>query len=101
VFKLLALDKGAENLLSNPQLYTWVNYAERYKANNEFTAKRTLFDVLRTHYSDDALVTMLRSASRVKAKRDTLYVRYVENALLDDWAKAKKPASEVLTARWG
>ncbi|OWZ07306.1 Avirulence (Avh) protein [Phytophthora megakarya] len=94
----LQAKQGAENLLVSPQLYTWVKYAERYKANNEFTAKRTLFDALRSHYSDDALVTMLRSASRVKAKRDTLYVRYVENALLDDWAKAKKPASEVLTA---
>ncbi|OWZ05365.1 Avirulence (Avh) protein [Phytophthora megakarya] len=98
VFKLLALDKGAENLLSNPQLYTWVNYAERYKANNEFTTKLTLFEAMKTHYSDDALVTMLRSASRAKSNRDTGYVRYVENALLDKWANDKKPVGEVLTA---
>ncbi|OWZ21060.1 Avirulence (Avh) protein [Phytophthora megakarya] len=98
VFKFLSLNQGPENLLANPQLYTFVKYAERFKANHVDTTKVTLFDALRTHYTDDALVTMLNSALHPTSIREDLYAKYVQDALLSKWAEAPqpKPISKVL-----
>ncbi|OWZ12381.1 Avirulence (Avh) protein [Phytophthora megakarya] len=98
VFKLLSLDKGAEGLLSNPQLRTWVNYAESYKGNNEYTTKVTLTGALRKHYNDEELVTMIRSAADATSRRELMYAENIQNALLDKWAQAGKPVYEVLRA---
>ncbi|OWZ00422.1 Avirulence (Avh) protein [Phytophthora megakarya] len=97
VFKFLALDKGAEHLLSNAQFYTWVHYLNHYNANNEITTELTLFGALKTHYSDDGIVAMLRTANP-HSVRETVVKNYLENALLDKWAKAKKPVGDVVAA---
>ncbi|OWY90871.1 Avirulence (Avh) protein [Phytophthora megakarya] len=65
VFTLLSLDKGGADLLANPQLRTWVQYAERYKENNPFTTKLTLFAALKAHYRDRVLVKMIRMEGQV------------------------------------
>ncbi|OWZ10730.1 Avirulence (Avh) protein [Phytophthora megakarya] len=95
VFKFFSLDKGADGLLANPQLRTWVTYSDRYKANNEFTTKLSLTEVLTKHYKDKDLVIMIRSA---KSKREFEYGQSIQDALLDKWAKARKPVGEVLEA---
>ncbi|OWZ04791.1 Avirulence (Avh) protein [Phytophthora megakarya] len=98
VFKLLSLDQKAEGLLGNPQLRTWVKYAESYKEKNEFTTKLTLYDALSKHYTEEGLVTMIRSAVDTNSKREFMYAENVQNALLDKWAQAGKPVNDVLKA---
>ncbi|KAG6942067.1 hypothetical protein JG688_00018330 [Phytophthora aleatoria] len=37
VFKLLMLDKGADGLLDNPQLKTWLRYTDTYRKENPYS----------------------------------------------------------------
>ncbi|OWY90498.1 Avirulence (Avh) protein, partial [Phytophthora megakarya] len=96
VFTLLSLDKGGASLLANPQLRTWIQYAKRYKKNNPFTTKLTLFDALKAHYRDRVLVKMVNSATVSGSKRDILYADYVLNGLLDKWTREDRPLLKVL-----
>ncbi|OWY95278.1 Avirulence (Avh) protein, partial [Phytophthora megakarya] len=96
VFTLLSLDKGGASLLANPQLRTWVQYAERYKENNPFTTKLTLFAALKAHYRDRVLVKMVNSATVSSSKRDILYAEYVLNGLLGRYAWKGKSLRKVL-----
>ncbi|KAG6616534.1 putative secreted RxLR effector protein [Phytophthora cinnamomi] len=65
VFKLLQLDKGLDNLLTNPMLSIWVKYATNYKLENPFTTQATMIGTFSTHYGDKALTKMLQEAKKV------------------------------------
>ncbi|GMF52820.1 unnamed protein product [Phytophthora fragariaefolia] len=65
VFKLLQVDKGLDNLLTNPQLSVWFKYATNYKLENPFTTQATMIGTFTTHYGDKAVLKMLREAKKV------------------------------------
>ncbi|OWZ09582.1 Avirulence (Avh) protein [Phytophthora megakarya] len=96
VFKFLALDKGADNLLASPHLRTWVQYAEGYKGNNDFTTKLTLFEALKTNYNDDVLVHMINSAQYSVSKQEIMYAENVLDGLLGKWAQQPVKLRSVL-----
>ncbi|KAG1696731.1 hypothetical protein DVH05_017953 [Phytophthora capsici] len=95
VFKFLALDKGADDVLASPQLQKWLQYADSYNSlKNPFITKVNLIDMLTKHYSNSALATMLKSSttSSTYSKR---MAAVVEGDLLTTWAKAGKPVEYV------
>ncbi|KAE8964532.1 hypothetical protein PR003_g30058 [Phytophthora rubi] len=83
VFKFLQLDKGVDNLLTNPQLSTWVKYASQYEMENPFTTQATMIGTFSAHYSDKALTKMLQEAKKVpKTKKLAMDL---EVALINKW----------------
>ncbi|KAK1935387.1 hypothetical protein P3T76_010612 [Phytophthora citrophthora] len=95
VFKFLALDKGAENVLASPQLQSWLRYAGSYNSlKNPFLTKVSLIDVLTKHYSNSALATMLKSSTATSTYSKRM-AAVIEGDLLTKWAKAGKPAEYV------
>ncbi|OWZ00388.1 Avirulence (Avh) protein, partial [Phytophthora megakarya] len=54
VFKLLTLDKAADNLLANPKLNTWINYMKRFNKENP-EQKTSLIATLTAYYGDVGL----------------------------------------------
>ncbi|KAL3659372.1 hypothetical protein V7S43_015643 [Phytophthora oleae] len=94
VFKFLALDKGAENVLASPQLQKWLRYADNFNTENPFTTRATLIDMLTKHYSNSALATMLKSSTATSTYSKRM-AAVVEGDLLSKWAKAGKPVGYV------
>ncbi|OWZ03253.1 Avirulence (Avh) protein [Phytophthora megakarya] len=97
VFKFLELDKRAYNLLVNPQLMLWFQYANTFEENTKKThfvdkPKTTLIEMLMSHYDDKAMAIMLNSAKTSYSKKMAVVV---EGALLDRWATTGKPLEYV------
>ncbi|ETK79280.1 hypothetical protein F441_15107 [Phytophthora nicotianae CJ01A1] len=92
VFKLLMLDKGADGLLANPQLQTWIRYTETYRKENPYARKVTVIDTMMSYYSDTAMSTILKTARTHKAR---YAASGLERDLLARWATAKKPIEYV------
>ncbi|ETO70187.1 hypothetical protein F444_13307, partial [Phytophthora nicotianae P1976] len=64
-FKQLKLDKVGKDVLSNPQLKTWLNYVKEYNAANP-KYQATLIGTLAANYGEMKLVKMLDEAMKVK-----------------------------------
>ncbi|KAE8963793.1 hypothetical protein PR003_g29727 [Phytophthora rubi] len=64
VFKLLKLDAGVDNLLTNPNLPTWMSYASLFNANNPGKGT-TMIKTFTKFYGDEALSKMLEAAKKV------------------------------------
>lgn len=88
VFKFLMLDKGADNLLANPQLTTCLLYTKNFMANNPYARKVVFIDTLRTNYTDKSLTQMLTAAKEVP--RSKKMAAHLEDQLLGRWALAGK-----------
>lgn len=88
VFKYLTLDKGVDNLLANPQLNTWIKYADDYKVENPFTTKATMIDTFMFHYTEASLIRMLAAAKKVASTKKM--ATNLEVALLSRFLTAKK-----------
>ncbi|KAK1935388.1 hypothetical protein P3T76_010613 [Phytophthora citrophthora] len=91
VFKLLTLDKGADTVLSSPQLQTWIRYNAAYNGatkSNPFAERTTLIDALLKHYGTASMVSML------KTRPTTAYGKHlasgVERDLIKKWATGGK-----------
>ncbi|KAF4136453.1 hypothetical protein GN958_ATG14348 [Phytophthora infestans] len=93
VFKLLILDKGADGLLANPQMQTWIRYSEKYLRENPYSAKVTVIGTLTKYYSDTAMVTILKTARTHKAR---YAASGLERDLLAKWARAQKSTDDNL-----
>ncbi|OWY97129.1 Avirulence (Avh) protein, partial [Phytophthora megakarya] len=97
VFKLLMLDKAGENVLSNPQLKVWIDYAFSFKQHtkgNPLMKQTTLIDTLMKNYDDKALAIIIDTAK--KSSNAKLMGSYVESALLGKWAIDNKPLGYVV-----
>ncbi|ETP39432.1 hypothetical protein F442_13100, partial [Phytophthora nicotianae P10297] len=81
-FKQLKLDKVGKDVLSNPQLKTWLNYVKEYNAANP-KYQATLIGTLAANYGEMKLVKMLDEAMKVK-----------------DTASAAKKLQSELFQRW-
>ncbi|KAF4137097.1 hypothetical protein GN958_ATG13681 [Phytophthora infestans] len=64
-FKQLKLDKFDDDVLSNPQLKTWINYMKEYNAANP-KYKATLIGTMAANYGELNLVSLLDKATHVK-----------------------------------
>ncbi|KAI9990814.1 hypothetical protein PInf_018418 [Phytophthora infestans] len=64
-FKQLKLDKFDDDVLSNPQLKTWINYMKEYNAANP-KSKATLIGTMAANYGERNLVDLLNDAIYVK-----------------------------------
>ncbi|POM81626.1 Avirulence protein (Avh) [Phytophthora palmivora] len=93
VFKFLMLDKGADKLLDNPQLKTWLMYTEWFRTKNPYARKVSLIDTLMDNYSGKALSTMLKSATSDYSR---IMASTLEGQLLGRWARSGKSLDEVL-----
>ncbi|OWZ04672.1 Avirulence (Avh) protein [Phytophthora megakarya] len=101
IFKLLSLEKGGGNLLAKSELYTFVNYAQKFKEKNTGTTKVTLFKALTSHYEEYAIVAMLNYVANLpptmKSTREGRYAANVQAELLEKWAQEEKALIDVVT----
>eukprot|EP00644_Phytophthora_capsici_P000592 jgi/Phyca11/130393/e_gw1.93.9.1 len=84
VFKLLQLDKGADNLFANPQYKTWLNYATSFQKTKSDAAPAPVIDTLTAHYTDISLVKMIATAKATEGTKNM--ATYVEKSLIGKWA---------------
>ncbi|POM73578.1 Secreted RxLR effector peptide protein [Phytophthora palmivora] len=66
VFKLLALDQAADNLLANSKLNTWIDYMKIFNKENP-TKRTSVIETLTTHYGDEGLAKIIEAAKLVPA----------------------------------
>ncbi|KAG6616630.1 uncharacterized protein IUM83_13060 [Phytophthora cinnamomi] len=69
VFKLLSLDKGVENLLTNPNVDAFVNFISRYSHQNP-EKSTNLIKTFTTAYGDNVVAHMLQVAKRNPSMAD-------------------------------
>ncbi|KAL3659369.1 hypothetical protein V7S43_015640 [Phytophthora oleae] len=98
VFKLLSLNKGADDVLGSPQLQTWIRYNAAFAKQNPYAHKATLIDTLLENYGTASMVSML------KTRPNTAYGKHlasgVERDLIKRWVSAGK-SLEFVTGKLG
>ncbi|ETL86401.1 hypothetical protein L917_14163 [Phytophthora nicotianae] len=78
-FKALKLNEKVDDLLTNPNLNTWVKYVELTKKNTRLNTP--MIDTFRAHFKDAALLKMFKAAqSNPKTKRMGVHL---ENSLIN------------------
>ncbi|KAL3659358.1 hypothetical protein V7S43_015629 [Phytophthora oleae] len=98
VFKLLQLDKGAENLFTSPQYKTWLNYATSFQKTKFDGAPVSVIDTLSAHHTDISLVKMIATAKATEGTKNM--ATYVEKSLIGKWAKDGKEPAYVSKLLW-
>ncbi|KAG1696745.1 hypothetical protein DVH05_017967 [Phytophthora capsici] len=98
VFKLLQLDKGADNLFANPQYKTWLNYATSFQKTKSDAAPAPVIDTLTAHYTDISLVKMIATAKATEGTKNM--ATYVEKSLIGKWATDGKEPTYVSKLLW-
>ncbi|POM75648.1 Avirulence protein (Avh) [Phytophthora palmivora] len=91
VFKLLMLDKGADNLLANPQFKVWTGYALEFQKHAKGTQ---MIDTLMKNYTPQNMATVINTAK--KNPNTKRMAQYVQSELLGKWAAENKPLADVL-----
>ncbi|KAK1935399.1 hypothetical protein P3T76_010624 [Phytophthora citrophthora] len=97
VFKLLQLDKGADNLFANPLFTTWRKYATDFQKTKSDGAVPVI-DTLTAHYTDISLVKMITTAKATEGTKNM--ATYVEKSLVGKWAKDGKEPEYVSKLLW-
>nr|AEK80741.1 Avh144 [Phytophthora sojae] len=92
VFKLLTLDKAADDLLANPNLNAWINYIKLFNEENP-TQKVSLIATLTAKYGDDGLAKLIEAAKKVPSTEDI--AKRVQAEQLQSWLADMKTTKEV------
>ncbi|KAE9205208.1 hypothetical protein PF004_g17622 [Phytophthora fragariae] len=69
VFKLLTLDKAADDFLAHPNVNAWINYIKLFNEENP-TKRASLIATLTAQYGDDGLAKIIEAAKRVPSTED-------------------------------
>ncbi|OWZ18166.1 RxLR effector protein [Phytophthora megakarya] len=94
VFKLLTLDKAADNLLDNPQLRSWIDYMNRFNAKHP-NQQTTLIKTLTSHYDDVALAKIIEGA-KLNPATATMAKR-LQTEQLYRWLLQQKKPEDIFT----
>ncbi|KAH7491281.1 RxLR effector protein PSR2 [Phytophthora ramorum] len=92
VFKLLALDNAADDILGSPQLNAWISYMKRFNSKNP-TNKASLIATLTAHYGDEALAKMIEAAKKVPTTAG--FAKRVQTELVQRWLVAGETPDKV------
>ncbi|EGZ14919.1 hypothetical protein PHYSODRAFT_286221 [Phytophthora sojae] len=92
VFKLLTLDKAADDLLANLNLNAWINYIKLFNEENP-TRKVSLIATLTAKYGDDGLAKLIEAAKKVPSTEDI--AKRVQAEQLQSWLADMKTTKEV------
>ncbi|KAF4027666.1 hypothetical protein GN244_ATG20718 [Phytophthora infestans] len=92
VFKLLMLDKAADDLLANPRLNDWIGYMKLYNKANP-TKRTTVIATLTSHYKDDGLAKIIEAAKQVRATAGL--AKRVQTEQIYRWLLAKETPDSV------
>ncbi|KAL3663709.1 hypothetical protein V7S43_011124 [Phytophthora oleae] len=93
-FKILQLDKmGAPDLLSSPGFLKWVGFVRKAEQN---APEKSMFSVLATRYTDDALAAMFAAAKKTESTQP-IAVK-LEGIQLSNWENAGKSSNYVYKA---
>ncbi|POM71238.1 Avirulence protein (Avh) [Phytophthora palmivora] len=89
VFKLLMLDKGADNLLANPQFKVWTGYAIEFRKHAPGT-QMSVIDTLMKNYTPKNMATIINTAKQnPNTKRMAQYMQADEVKLVETLYVAK------------
>ncbi|KAG6616272.1 putative secreted RxLR effector protein [Phytophthora cinnamomi] len=91
-FKLLTLDKAADDLLSNPRLQSWISHLKLFNEQNP-TKQTTLIATLTAHYGDEGLAKIIEQGKQV-ASTEALANR-IQAEQFRAWLDGKKSADDV------
>eukprot|EP00644_Phytophthora_capsici_P009941 jgi/Phyca11/119626/e_gw1.39.150.1 len=94
VFKLLALDKAADNLLANPKLREWITYMKAFNQKNP-TKKTSLITTLTAHYDDDGLAKIIEAAKQVPST--ATMAKRLQTEQIQRWLTQEKSTDTVFT----
>ncbi|KAK1941024.1 hypothetical protein P3T76_007730 [Phytophthora citrophthora] len=94
VFKLLALDNAAENLLANPKLREWITYMKAFNEKNP-TKKTSLVATLTAHYGDDGLAKIVEAAKQVPST--ATIAKRLQTEQIQRWLAQEKSTDKVFS----
>ncbi|KAG7389266.1 hypothetical protein PHYPSEUDO_010824 [Phytophthora pseudosyringae] len=92
VFKPLALDKTADDLLANPQLKEWISYVKNFNRENP-KKQTTLIKTLTTHYGDEALAKIIEAAKQMPST--ATIAKRLQSEQLQHWLSQGKSPDNV------
>ncbi|KAE9260880.1 hypothetical protein PR003_g34166, partial [Phytophthora rubi] len=92
VFKLLTLDKAADDFLAHPNVNAWINYIKLFNEENP-TKRASLIATLTAQYGDDGLAKIIEAAKRVPSTEDI--AKRVQTEQLQRWLVGQKSTDEV------
>ncbi|POM64195.1 Secreted RxLR effector peptide protein [Phytophthora palmivora] len=87
VFKHLMLDKGADNLLANPQFKVWTGYALEFQKHAKGT-QMSVIDTLMKNYTPKNMATIINTAKQNPNTKQM--AQYVQGELLARDAKVSE-----------
>ncbi|KAL3663839.1 hypothetical protein V7S43_011252 [Phytophthora oleae] len=94
VFKLLALDNVADNLLASPKLSEWINYMKAFNQKNP-TKKTSVVATLTTHYGDDGLAKIIEAAKQVPST--ATMAKRLQGEQIQRWLAQEKSTDKVFS----
>ncbi|EGZ07975.1 hypothetical protein PHYSODRAFT_288779 [Phytophthora sojae] len=87
VFGLFQLTKAGDKLLDNPQFTAWTKYVDDLNKNNVEKANAMMTSALATHYTDEALATMVVAGKKVPGTENI--ATKLEAAQIQGWLSSK------------
>ncbi|KAG7389008.1 hypothetical protein PHYPSEUDO_011471 [Phytophthora pseudosyringae] len=93
LFKQFKLEEGGSHLLASTQFDDWVAAVTKAYKTNPKAGDAAMVTTLATHYSDEALASMLAAAKQVASTKST--ATRLEDAHLNTWKADGKTADDV------
>ncbi|KAE9355497.1 hypothetical protein PR003_g2815 [Phytophthora rubi] len=91
-FKLLTLDKAADDLLSNPKLESWISHLKLFNEQNP-SKQTTLIATLTAHYGDEGLAKIIEQGKRVEGTE--AIANRIQAEQFQAWLTGEKSAGDV------
>ncbi|RAW32403.1 hypothetical protein PC110_g11254 [Phytophthora cactorum] len=93
-FKLLSLDRAADNIFARSEYSTWLKYAIAFKRENPDVETKSVIGTLLAYHNDENLSRIIKMAEQTSTTKKM--AAYIKNALLDEWVKANKAPAYVV-----
>ncbi|GMF42679.1 unnamed protein product [Phytophthora fragariaefolia] len=94
VFKLLKLDRDADNVLGSANLPVLMKYISTFNKHNP-THEVSLLGMLKAHYSDDMVAKAIVTAKRSPATEEI--AKKLQTQQLEEWLNSGKSVNDVFT----